>query len=69
MVPAGTSREVIAKLNADIQKALAQQDVKERLLSVGGFVTPGGPAELAARVRSDVEKWGKVARTAGVKVE
>jgi len=69
MVPAGTPRDVIAKFNSDVQKALSQQEVKERLLSVGGFVTPGGPAELAARVKEDVAKWGKVVRTAGVKVE
>jgi len=69
MVPAATPREVIVKLNGDVQKALAQQELKDRLLSVGGFVTPGGPAELAARIREDVAKWGKVARTAGVKVE
>ena len=69
LVPAGTPREVIAKLNADVQKALALQDVKERLLAVGGFVSAGGPGELAERVRSDVAKWGKVARTAGIKAE
>ena len=69
MVPAGTPREVITKLNSDVQKALALNEVKERLLSVGGFVVPGGPEQLAARLKSDVAKWGKVARTAGVKVE
>jgi tripartite-type tricarboxylate transporter receptor subunit TctC len=69
MVPVGTPRDVIAKLNSDVQKALSQLEVKERLLSVGGFATPGGPAELAARVKEDVAKWGKVVRTAGVKVE
>jgi tripartite-type tricarboxylate transporter receptor subunit TctC len=69
MVPANTPREIIAKLNSDVQKALGQQEVKERLLSAGGFVTPGGPAELAARVKAEVAKWGKVARSAGVKIE
>jgi tripartite-type tricarboxylate transporter receptor subunit TctC len=69
MVPAATPREIITKLNADVQKALAQQEVKDRLLAAGGFVTPGGPAELAIRIKEDVAKWGKVARTAGVKVE
>jgi len=69
MVPAATPREVIVKLNADVQKALAQQEVKDRLLAVGGFVTPGGPEQLAARVREDVSKWGKVARAAGVRIE
>jgi tripartite-type tricarboxylate transporter receptor subunit TctC len=69
MVPTGTPREVIAKFNADVQKALALQDVKDRLLSVGGFVVAGGPEQLAQRVRSDVAKWGKVVRTAGVRIE
>jgi tripartite-type tricarboxylate transporter receptor subunit TctC len=69
MVPAGTPREVIAKFNADVQKALALQEVKDRLLSVGGFVVPGGPEQLSQRVRSDLAKWSKVVRTAGVKVE
>ncbi|HYC46272.1 MAG TPA: tripartite tricarboxylate transporter substrate binding protein [Burkholderiales bacterium] len=69
MVPAGTSRDVIAKLNGDVQKALGQQEVKDRLLAVGGFVTPGGPPELAARVKADVAKWARVVRTAGIKAE
>ena len=69
MGPAGTAREVIAKFNADVQKALGQQEVKERLLAVGGFVTPGGPAELAARVKEDVAKWARVVRAAGIKAE
>ena len=69
MVPAGTPRELVAKLNADIQKALAYPEVKERLLAVGGFVTGGGPAELAARVKEDVSKWGKVVRVAGIKAQ
>jgi tripartite-type tricarboxylate transporter receptor subunit TctC len=69
MVPSGTPREVVNKFNADVQKALTQQEVKDRLLAVGGFVTPGGPAELSARIKQDVAKWGKVARAAGIRIE
>jgi tripartite-type tricarboxylate transporter receptor subunit TctC len=69
MVPAGVPREIIARLNADVQKALALQETKERVLSVGGFVVPGGPEQLRERIRTDVEKWGKVARTAAIKVD
>jgi tripartite-type tricarboxylate transporter receptor subunit TctC len=69
MVPAGTPREIVTRFNAEVQKALALQDVKERLLSVGGFVVPGGPEQLAERIRADVAKWGKVVRTAGIKAE
>jgi tripartite-type tricarboxylate transporter receptor subunit TctC len=69
MVPAGTSREIILRFDADVQKALRQQEVKDRLLAVGGFVTPGGPGELAARVKQDVAKWARVVRAAGIKAE
>ena len=69
MMPAGTPREIIARFNADVQKALALQEVKERLLAVGGFVSAGGPDQLAERVKADVAKWGKVVRTAGIKAE
>ena len=69
MMPAGASREIVTKFNADVQKALGLQDVRERLLSVGGFVSPGGPEQLAERIRADVAKWAKVVRTAGIKAE
>ena len=69
MVPAAVPREIIVKLNADVQKALALQETKDRVLSVGGFVVPGGPDQLRERIRIDVEKWGKVARTAGIRIE
>ena len=69
MVPAGTPRDIISRMNAEVQKALALQETRDRLLSVGGVVAPGGPEQLAERVRADLAKWGKVARTAGIKIE
>ena len=69
MMPAGTPREIILKFNAEAQKALATQDVKERLLSQGGVPAGGPPEVLAERVKADIAKWGKVVRTAGVKIE
>jgi tripartite-type tricarboxylate transporter receptor subunit TctC len=69
MVPAGTPRDVIIKMNTEVQKILAMQEVKDRLLSQGGVAVGGTPEELAERIRADIAKWGKVARTAGVKIE
>ena len=69
MVPAGTPRDIISRMNAEVQKALALQETRDKLLSVGGVVAPGGPEQLAERVRADLAKWGKVARTAGVRIE
>jgi tripartite-type tricarboxylate transporter receptor subunit TctC len=50
-------------------KALAQPDVKDRMFALGMEVAGSTPRELAALVRSDIEKWSKVIREAGVRVE
>lgn len=69
MMPAGAPREIIMKMNAEVQKILATQDVKDRLLAQGGFAVGGTPEQLAERVRADIAKWGKVVRAAGVRIE
>jgi tripartite-type tricarboxylate transporter receptor subunit TctC len=69
MMPAGTPRDIITKVNAEVQKILATQEVKDRLLAQGGFAVGGTPEQLAERVRADIAKWGKVVRAAGVRIE
>jgi tripartite-type tricarboxylate transporter receptor subunit TctC len=69
MMPASTPREIIMKMNAEVMKILAMQEVKDRLLTQGGVAVPGTPEQLAERIRVDIAKWGKVARTAGVRIE
>lgn len=69
MMPASTPREIIMKMNAEVMKILAMQEVKDRLLTQGGVAVPGTPEQLAERIRTDIAKWGKVARTAGVRIE
>jgi len=69
MAPAGTPRDVIAKLNAEVQKVLTSADIKEKLLAQGGLVQGGTPEQMADQIKSDVAKWGKVVRTANVKIE
>ena len=69
MAPAGTPREVIVKLNAEVQKVLTSADIKEKLLAQGGLVQGGTPEQMADQIKSDVTKWGQVVRTANVKIE
>jgi tripartite-type tricarboxylate transporter receptor subunit TctC len=69
MAPAGTPREVIVKFNAEVQKALANPELKERLLAQGAIASGGPPEQMGAQIKSDVAKWGKVVRTANVKIE
>ncbi|HEX6005502.1 MAG TPA: tripartite tricarboxylate transporter substrate binding protein [Burkholderiales bacterium] len=69
LMPAGAPREIVTRLNAQVVKILAMQDVKDRLLSQGGVATSSTPEELGQRIKAEIAKWGKVARTAGVRIE
>ena len=69
MAPAGTPRAVIAKLNADVVKALDATEVRDIITRQGGEVMGSTPEQMAAQVRSDREKWGKVVRDSGAKIE
>jgi tripartite-type tricarboxylate transporter receptor subunit TctC len=69
MMPAGTAPDIIVKFNAESQKALATQDLKDRLLAQGGVPAGGPPELLGERTKADIAKWGKVARTAKVRIE
>jgi tripartite-type tricarboxylate transporter receptor subunit TctC len=67
IAPKGTLPAVVAKLNAEIHKALADPEVKERLAALGAEVSPTTPQELAALVRTEHERYGKLIRDANIK--
>jgi tripartite-type tricarboxylate transporter receptor subunit TctC len=69
VAPAATPRDVVARLNAEIQRILALPDVKERFARVGVHTIGGSPEQFAAYLQEQAEKWGKVVREAGVRVE
>jgi tripartite-type tricarboxylate transporter receptor subunit TctC len=69
LMPAGAPRDIIVKMNAEVQKILATQEVKDRLLTQGGVAVGGTPEQLAERIRADIAKWGKVARAANIRIE
>jgi tripartite-type tricarboxylate transporter receptor subunit TctC len=69
VAPAGTPREVIQRLNAEIRAALLAPDVKERAVSAGTEPTPSSPEEFAAYIREETKKWGEVVRAAGIKLQ
>jgi tripartite-type tricarboxylate transporter receptor subunit TctC len=68
-VPAGTPREIIGRLNAEILKALQAPDVRERLAGAGAVSTAGTPEELGAYFKREVEKFGRIVHATGLKVE
>ncbi len=69
LAPAGTPPDVVAKLNAEINKALSAPDVRKRMLDAGIEPAGGTPQQFAAFVQSEMIKWGKVAKTAGIEPE
>jgi len=60
VAPAGTPRDVIAKLNAETQKVLAQPDVKARLEREGAELIPGPPERLGGLIERDLAGWKKL---------
>ena len=68
-VPAGTPQAIVAKLQAEVGRALALADVKERLAVMGADGVGDTPQHFAIFIRSEIPKWAKVVRDAGMKVE
>lgn len=69
MAPAGTPKDIVAKLNKAVVFALQDPVVRERFQASGADPVGNTPEEFAALVRSDVIKWGKVVKAAGIKPE
>lgn len=67
--PAGTPKDVIAKINADFNKVMRDPDVKQRLYIAGAEADPGTPEQLAQLLQSEMDKWAKVVKAANIKVD
>ena len=67
--PAGTPKEVVAKLNAEINKALLSQEVKDRLTPLAAAPLTMTPDQFATHVKDEREKWGKLVRDSGARVD
>ncbi len=68
-VPAGTSKDIVARLHADISRVLARHDVRERLANQGADVVASTPAELAKFVRKESAHYAKIIRSSGIRVD
>jgi tripartite-type tricarboxylate transporter receptor subunit TctC len=69
VAPAGTPRDVVAKLNAEIIKVLAAPDTRERLAGQGFEVRTSTPEQLGVYVRSEIAKWAPIVKESGAKPE
>ena len=69
MVPAKTPSAVIAKFNGDVNKVLAQQDVKDTATRIGVALVGGAPETLDNLVKKELKQWAEVAQRAKIKPE
>jgi tripartite-type tricarboxylate transporter receptor subunit TctC len=68
-VPAKTPRDVIYKLNKQVNTALADPAIQKRLADLGGTLIPGTPEDFGKLLAGETEKWAKVVKAVGLKVE
>ena len=69
LAPAGTPKDVVAKLNSTINAALKMDDVRSRLMGAGIEIQGGTPEQFAAVIRNEIDKWGRVTKAAGIQPE
>ena len=69
VAPAGTPKEVVARLNAEIVKALKVPAMQERFAKTGARLVGNSPDEFAAQIRAERRNWGDVIRAAGISAD
>ena len=69
VAPKGTPKAVVARLNAEINRALAQPDLRERFAAMSVEIVAGQPEAFARYISSELKRWGEVVRAANIKVE
>ena len=68
-MPKGTPREIIDKVNAEVNRALADPKMRERLAELGGRTIPGSPEDFGQVIAAETEKWAKVVKASGATVD
>jgi tripartite-type tricarboxylate transporter receptor subunit TctC len=69
LAPAGTPHDIVAKLNAELNRALDQPDVRNSLLAEGAEPAGGSPEQFAVHIRTEKERLGKIIRDANIRME
>jgi len=68
-MPKGTPSEVVSKMNAAVNSALAEPKMRERLADLGGVTMQGTPADFGKVIVDETAKWGKVVETSGATLD
>ena len=69
LAPAGTPRDIVAKLNSASVKALASAEMRERLAAQGADPVGNTPDQFAAFIKAEIDKWAKIVKASGARVD
>jgi tripartite-type tricarboxylate transporter receptor subunit TctC len=69
VAPKNTPTEVISKLNKEVNAVLADPVAKKRFADLGAFLLPGSTADFGSLLADETEKWGKVVKFSGARVD
>jgi tripartite-type tricarboxylate transporter receptor subunit TctC len=69
LAPAGTPKPIVDKLNRELNAILDEPDTQKRLLAIGAEILKSTPEEFTAHIKSEHEKWGKLVRESGAKID
>ncbi len=69
MVPAGTPKEIVNRLNVEINKILKMPDIVAKLEGLGAIIVGSTPEEFDKYVKDEIAKWGKVARDNNIAID
>jgi len=69
VVPAATPRDIVVRLNAEVNKAVQNPDLRQRLATGGSEPLGGTPEQYAAYIRSELQRWTKVVKDSGARAD
>ncbi len=69
LAPAGTPKDVIARINTEFNKALQNAELRQKLGNEGADPAGGTPEQFAALIRDEIPRWGRVVRESGARVD
>ena len=69
VLPAGSPKEAVSRLNSDISKVLTLPEIKERMLAMATEPVSSTPEEFSAFIKSESQKWSKIIRDNNIRVE